>query len=157
MLLMCGCRRPAMHRESWPGVANVWSRDGKEFCGSIHFNASRQVLSAHCLRRKPGVRDKDLPVPNWGSHGICRLDRSCAPDMASEHKGRPAALMISWLQKCSCSENRAGHLRASRRSSKVERLSARRWAEGLPTQFGELLKCERPLRPDEPKEHDRCP
>ena len=154
---MCCRLPPAVPRESWLIVARVWSKDGKEFCGNIHFDPRSQKMSAHCLRRRPGTRDKDLPVLGWGSHGICRLDRSCADNMASAHKGRPAALMICWLQSgCSCTD-RAEHLRASRRFSKVERLRARHWAEGLPTQFGELLKCERALRQDEPKEHDRCP
>ena len=145
-------------RDAWPVVASVWSVDGKDFVGHIKYNAARKVLSAHCLWRRVGQKDRDLPSgPLWGSHGVCRLDRGCGEGLASEHKGRPVAMMIAWLQKgCDC-QDRPAHFKAVKRLSRTQRLKVRSWAENLPSQYGELLKLERPLRPGEPKEHDRCP
>ena len=143
-------------RNVWPTIADVWSQDGQHFMGSIKWCEERKVMSAHCLHRRPG--DRVFPHELWGSHGSCRLDRTCRPDVAGEHRGRPLSLLVHWLQQGGCPgcRNRAQHLQASKRVPRATRLQVRSWMEGRPEVFAQALALERPMRVGERREHDKC-
>ena len=142
-------------REHWPIVAHVWSMDGTTYCGCIKYHAGRQLLSAWCLWRRPGQRDAELPDPNWGTHGVCRLDRTWRTDCAQAWRGRPVSLLVAWLHRgCGCND-RAGHLLASKRVPACTRLQVRDWMDSKGGEFSDVLALERPHRADEPREHVR--
>ena len=142
-------------REHWPVVAHVWSIDGSTYCGCIKYHAGRQLLSAWCLWRRPGQRDTELEHRDWGSHGICRLVRTCRTDCAQLWRGRPVSLLVSWLHRgCGCND-RQGHLLASKKVPASTRLRVRDWMESKGAEFSDVLALERPHGPDEPREHER--
>ena len=139
-------------RDAWPVVAQVWSMDGQHYCGCLKYHVGRGVLSAWCTWRRPGQRECEMEHKDWGTHGICRLDRTTRGEV---HRGRPVSMLVAWLHRgCGCVD-RPQHLLASKRVPKNTRLRVRDWVESKPEICGAVLALERPRERGEPREHDR--